>query len=1081
MAFLSPEYLRDVFLFCIALIPISRPAFAAGDSSAPLAPSAVMDEPMGDARLVVFSTAPPRPLENVTVRVLDVILGRTNEDGALDISLLGGLYHLTFDIGADDTRTEAIRITPGESIEVVVGVPPGSDQLLFQVERQAPDAGVEPVERRSDQVGVIEGAVLSEETGRPLSGARIFVRGYPTEARTDPLGRFRIEVPVGRHDIVVVHPDYDTVTSRNIEVAKDTSSLVNIRAAQTSLELSEMVVTSPRISGSEVDILKERRETKQVSDIIGAEQFGKSGDSNAASALKRVTGITIVGGKYVYVRGLGERYSSTTLNGLNLPSPDPERRVVPLDMFPAEILDSMKIQKTFSPEMPGDFGGGTVNLRTKGYPSDLLLKLSVSGSVVTDSTFHMTDVAADSGPTDSLGIDGGHRELPGIVARAVNTRPLVRKSAVGDGFSLEELSELTQAMPDSWKTASKRVPPNLKLAVTAGNGWRIKKTKLGFLTAFLYKNDWDTADIFKAEYANDNGRLVAQNRYEISDAVNTINLGGILTAGVDLGEDNQILLNTLVARITDNDFYTYEAYHADFDARVYNYEWTERMLLSQQLMGSHRIFALHNLEVSWRYAFSRATRIEPDKRFVQYDYVDPSRTTLSASLMANANRRDFLEAGDQIHDLGLDLTLPFKQWFGEDASIKVGGGVTLKNRETDIRRFAYGNLGALSEEARRQPPWELFSKKNAGVDGMRLIEVTQGTDNYTGALSVFSGFISGELPLGAGFTASGGVRLEKGAQEVSTFAMFDSDDARIVRRFDNLDVLPALVLTYDIRDDLLVRLGYGKTLSRPDFKEMSPGCSMSYAGAGDICGAPEEIPNPAWTPDSPSSVPAKIPFTLKPAVIHNVDARLEWYFTKAESLSFGAFYKVFLNPIESVFRSSTDKATELRNAVKARNVGLELSFKKNFGFIRDALEDLYMAGNASWIFSRIEMPKSNLIIQTNRTRPLQGQSPFVVNGHLGYDNVDLGLSAVLLYNVFGKRIATVGVDGLQDIYEQPFHQLDFVAKKRIRKGFEAGLKFGNIINAASRFTQEDRSNRKQHTTRSTKKGRSFSLSLSWSY
>lgn len=1083
---MTPHCVHILALSCLAgLLTASAPG-ESGEAPSPgddrdypsERDAAAFDDVLGEVRLVVFGSDPPRPLSDVTLRVGPVVLGRTNEDGVLTVELFGGLYHVTFEFTEDDARTEAIRVRPEETVEVLVEAPPGATTLQLRLEQSSSQvAGAHPsgTDLRGASLSVIEGEVIQQETGRPVPEARIFVRGLPVEVLTDVRGRFRVEVPSGIHDVVMVHPGFDTVTTSGIEVPVDHPAAVVIEAASGGVELEEMTVTEPRIEGSAVDILAERKETTQVSEVIGAEQISKSGDSNAAAALKRITGVTIVGGKFVYVRGLGERYSSTTLNGLNLPSPDPERRVVPLDMFPAEILDSMRIQKTFSPEMPGEFGGGSVNLRTRGYPNELLLKVEVAGGVNTGGTFSRANVTEDSAPTDVLGIDGGYRDLPPIVKDATADQPLVAESLVSDGYSAEELSKFTKAMPRDWGIDNKRIPPNLKLAATAGNGWRLNKAKLGFLASALYKNDWDVAEVDRREYALDAGNLSLQNQYLTDDTLNIINLGGMLTMGVTVSDSQTLLLNTIVDRITDDDFYSYEAYHSDFDARVYHYEWIERMIFSQQVIGHHIIEKAWDLDVNWRYAYSMAGRKEPDKRFVRYDYEDIERTVLAVSTETNANRRDYLTVDDRTHDIGLDLALPFSQWTRENGKVTTGGGITLRSREADTRRFAYGRLNNVAPEARHDPPWDFFVNANEGPDGMRLIEVTESTDNYTGEQEVFAYYLSADLPLGLGFTASGGIRLENSHQRVATFDIFGDGTNEVVRTIHTLDLLPALVLTYEIRKDMLIRLGYGKTLNRPDFREMSPGCATAYAGARRICGAPEEIANPEYTPDSPPGVPATIPYTLQRAVIHNVDARWEWYFTPYEIVSFGAFYKKFIDPIELVLRAGSEKIAVLLNAEGAHNVGVELEVKKNFGFVTEALSDLFIASNAAWIYSQIEIPESTLIIQTNSKRPLEGQSPFVVNAQLGYDNADIGLSAILLYNVFGKRIVAVGSSDLPDIYEQPFHQLDLVVKKDLKKGFQFGVKAINLIDLPARETQGNR------VTETYRKGREVIVSLSWTY
>jgi TonB-dependent receptor len=264
--------------------------------------------------------------------------------------------------------------------------------------------------------------------------------------------------------------------------------------------------------------------------------------------------------------------------------------------------------------------------------------------------------------------------------------------------------------------------------------------------------------------------------------------------------------------------------------------------------------------------------------------------------------------------------------------------------------------------------------------------------------------------------------------------------------------LPAAILSWEFIEDMLVRVGFGQTVSRPDFRELSPATFTNVIGGRDVEGNPD----------------------LERTLITNVDARWEWYPSPGETISFGGFYKYFQDPIEMIVILKAQHGESFANARAARNFGLELDYRKSFDFIHEKLEDFYAAGNATWVYSRIELYEDEGI-QTNTERPLQGQSPYVINAQLGYDNVDWGTSVALLYNVFGKRIATVGAVGLPDVYEMPFHQLDLVASQALGAGFKLGFKAQNLIDAEAKFTQAG------ETTEVYRKGRSFSLSLSYSY
>ncbi len=1037
----------------------------------------------GSARLILFDAKAGSPLPDVEVRVGPVSMGRTNEDGSLTLELFADLYHFTLLREGHAPLEVAFRILPEESIEVIAEVDSDAEEVTLSIEKADAAAKKQTAVAKKAVISLIRGTLINEETKEPYGDARIFIRGLPAEARTDEAGRFEIQVPVGVHDLVAVHAEFGTLTRSGIEVKEGAPAALTIETAATGVALDEFTVTEPRIEGATVDQLQERREANTVTDIIGAEQMSKSGDSNAASALKRVTGVTIVGDKFVYVRGLGDRYSSTMLNGLRLPSPDPERRVVPLDMFPAVILDSMTIQKTYSPEMPGEFGGGVVNLRTKGYPKKGFFKIELGTAITAGSTFTTQAVGTDHGKTDWLGIDGGHRAIPDMLREATLESVLVMGDMFTPGYTAEELAAISRSLPNNWGLEERRLPPDASLTLTGGHSLKIKKATLGFMASGIYKNEWDAVETEVKDYTAAEGsdgeiELTAANQYEFVDVTNTFTLGGILTVGADLGEDQSIQSNTIINRITDDSVWVYEGYSQDRDTKLcsYNFEWKERMLFTQQVLGSHVLWPAQKLRLDWRYAYSKAGREEPDIRRFTYDYSEVDEAW-AASTHNSGNAREWIAVDDRAHDIGWDLIFPFTQWTDEAGELRAGGVALLRDREVSTRRFAYNGIPSLDIEKRRlQPPETFFADEEViGENGLALVETTLPTDNYTGEQELFAGYLSGKIPLGLGLTATGGIRFEHSKQVVSTFEMFNPDEA-VGSTIDTMDYLPAVGLTYAFWKDMLVRAGYGKTVNRPDFREMSPGCALSYAGGYEICGAPEEIDNPEWSPDAPPDVPRTVPYQLQRAEIHNVDLRWEWYFGTMESLSFGGFFKEFTNPLERMLMSGTGaKRAILFNAKGARNFGLELDFRKNFGFIKPPLEDLYVAGNATWVRSRIELHETSLAAQTSTERPLQGQSPFIVNMVLGYDNADLGTSLALLYNVFGERIATVGTSGRPDIYEQPFHQLDFVARQKLKKEFALSFKAQNLIDLPVAFTQGG------NPTKKYNKGRYFTLSAGWTY
>lgn len=1036
--------------------------------------SAYCDEPTGESEgplggrihLCAFDKTTGKPIANIEIRSEgdSKAMGTTDENGCAMVFVQKG--ELTLELGGGGypfVAGPSLVVESGRTAEAIVELNRKGAQPTVDLE----GGGAREKEENVPLVtvwGRLEGRIVHIETKEPVEEASIFVRGHDVEAKTDADGRFSLKLPVGPHDISAVHPMFSTMTRSNVEIREGESIELTMEATPVGVELEAFEITAPRIEGSTVDLLAERQQSGAVSDVIGAEQISKAGDSDAAGALKRVTGVTIVDGKYVYVRGLGSRYSATLLNGLNLPSPNPDRREVPLDMFPTAVIESVVIQKTYSPDMPAEFGGGMVQIRTKGYPDDLQLTLELSGAFETGTTFGKGRITADRGPTDWLGIDGGHRGISEKLAAATANSSLTEGSMFSEGYSKEELAAITRSMPTKWATEKQVLPPDAKVTLTVGDSFRIGELRLGFLLTGLYDNSWDLVHRRKKDLfleSEETKKLVALNDYRFDVTTQEITTAGILAAGADFGEDHKIRSNTLLDRITADEVTKYAGFNYDSDAdiRVLELAWDERMLFSQQVYGEHVFPFLRDFEVDWRYAYSFADGQMPDRRFVRQDFSESEQAWL-LSTRPDGSGRIFGSVRDVVHDGGLDLKFPFEQWTGKTAFVKLGGAVTVKEREVDVRRFNYkfGSAITSSLDMLARDPIDLFVPENMTPDGLIMAETTRSTDNSTGKQDVFAGYLMTELPLGLGFTVVGGARVEKSEQKVESFELF-SENEPVSRTVSSLDVLPAGVLSYEIMGGMLVRAGYSRTLNRPDFREMSPSCATTYLGGGDICGAP---------------VPEEGDDDFGRALIENYDLRWEWYPGPGESISFGGFFKQFEDPIETVMRKSTDPGVTFQNLKNgARNYGLELDIRKTFAFIDERLEDLYFAGNATWVRSVVKLPDD--AVETSKERALQGQSPYIFNAQLGYEDVDIGMSATLLYNVYGPRIAAVGSLGIPDVYEEAFHQLDFVYKHTFGDHFKLGFKAKNLLDLPAKLTQ---GGEVQETYR---KGRELSLSLAFSY
>lgn len=993
------------------------------------------------------------PLAGAKVQIGGQPVVTTNSDGGFRVLLEPGQYAMMITApGYRDARVNALVIARASSVEVVVTMSKSGKASVnlegVPVLDNTPKAPVTVDKKVAQAPGKIVGQVLNLKR-RPIPGARIYVRGLAIEVRSDAKGRFVLEVPAGEHQISVIHSDYSAQSVPDIKVKPRQRAEVLVEMTPVAMELEAFTVTAPRIEGNTATLLNTRKQAATMNDVLGAEQFSKSGDSSAASALKRVTGLTVVGGKYVYVRGLGERYSSTLLNGATLPSPEPERRVVPLDMFATSLLESVTIQKTYSPDKPGEFGGGVVGLKTRSFPKQFQASLKLSGGYLTGTTFEQGGLGP-RGSLDWLGFDDGTRALPSIVKQASEKAPLKQRGRFDtNGYSDQQLQIFGRAMPNNWAYTSRTLPPNMGLSATIGDKFSLFGKRSGLRAALTYSNGWSLDQTRRAFYrVGANDRLEVRNEYDFDETGNNITTGAMLTGGIQLDATNKLAFTSMVNRVTDDEGRVYSGFNRDAgtNIRITRLRWLERTLIFQQLTGEHGFGdAKTGSKLTWRYVFSQARRSEPDRRQSRYDFEGNIDDFLLSDL-PEGNSRVYSTLRDNNHDFGVNYTMPYGVWGNRLASLKFGTQMVFKDRKVDTRRFKY--FGRLNDAQFRLAPQNLFIAKNIGPDKLQFGEITRATDNYGADQKIFGGFVMTDLPLTTNIKIQTGVRLEYSDQLVETFELFNAAATPIQARLTTFDALPALNATWSLSKKMNVRGALSRTVSRPDFRELSPAAFNDVAGGSSIEGNPE----------------------LERGIIYHADLRWAWYPRLGESISLSVFGKAFDQPIEMVLIPGAQRTVTFRNAQSANNIGLEVEARKNLDVLWSSLRDFYISGNLALIRSRVSLKESDDTVLTATERALQGQSPYVINGQFGYDNVESGTTISVLYNVYGPRIMEVGALGAPDIYQQPFHQLDVVASKRMGR-WNFGVSAKNLINQTATFSQGD------SVTESVVRGRAFSASV----
>ena len=907
-------------------------------------------------------------------------------------------------------------------------------------------------------LGRLTGLVL-DAADAPVVGAEVRVIGGTEISVSDASGRYTLDLAPGDYVIDPTAVGLDPYEFPEARVVDGRVSEVVVRMVGLGKGNIEVVtVYAPVTVGAISAAIEERKQSASVAEVMGQEQMVKSGDSTAAAALTRATGLTIVDGRFAYVRGMGDRYSATLLNGSGLPSTEPEKRVVPLDLFPTALVETMSVQKSFSPDMPAEFGGGLVDVRTRRMPVAPLFSLQLSGTWRGGVTLEEGNIGAQ-GPTDFFGYGNDFRALPDGVADASEAGVLKPAGRFTEGgYTHDQLYELGESLPDHWAFDKTQAMPNVGLSLAAGRRWSLGSLDLGGLIGLVFDNSWDIDRGSRSVYSLDGDELVAKRITSFEETSNTGRLGGGVTLGAEWTGGQYVQATTIYSHSGRAEALTWLADDPTGDSDTQNYRtgWSERQLFYQQL-GAHVIVG--PIVADARYAYSAAEGNEPDRREWTYNIVD------GAEYLATSGSWNEIRYGqllDHAHDGRLDLTLPFLALGGEQ-KVAIGGQLIQRDRVAATRRFEFDFSGVEGFDL-TLPVADIVTPETIGPTSeddtsyLDFLENTASTDDYSATQGVIAGYAMADLKLLRRLRALVGARVENSTQAVETAELFATEEAASVRsEISTLDVLPAATFTLGLGagedvDTVQLRAGYGRTLSRPELRELSVAAFYDYRTGRLLFGNPD----------------------LQRATIENVDLRVEWYPSDGEALSVGGFFKYLDHPIESVVAVSAVSGSvgTFANATSAVVAGGEVDVRKELRFLPGAAKFIYVAVNGALIHSEVDLSEADGS-QTSAKRPLQGQSPWVVNAQVGWDFAPTGTGFSLLYNVFGPRLVEVGSSGLPDTWEQPVHRLDALATQKLGPAFKLRAKATNLLDWPLQTTTGDQ------ISEETRDGWSAGLSLSW--
>jgi hypothetical protein len=891
--------------------------------------------------------------------------------------------------------------------------------------------------------GSVKLSLVSAEDATAVEGARIFVQGQSVDMTTDAAGHATLTLLEGEHTISIIHSNFSAQTIKLVVLPNEEVSK-SLDMTPASMSLEEFIVLAPSVEGSVASSINEVRNSSAVEDVMGAEQFSKAGDSNAASALKRAAGLTLVGGKYVYVRGLGDRYSSSLLNGLELPSPEPTKRVVPLDMFPTSVIKNISVQKSYSADLPANFGGGNIDIRTIDTPDNFFARASIEGKFNSQSTFTNKNMSQGEA-TDLTGYD---------FFRGLSDTTIAKT----DDFDYDVSNADNDIKADLFKNKAafdkQKIQPGYKLAASIGDSYEFMGgQRLGYVLSYSYDNDWEYFEQFRGSIGGGSVTgFTAPTDYDTKEVIShDIKHGGIFALTYDFNDQHKIKqTNLYINHASDVSSFEDASNEDGNEINKYYLSWVERSLMLNQLEGNHEFSELGDLRVNWALEYGQSERLEPlTKDYTYVEDIDGLQITPQYSMNFVSS-----ELEDSLVNGRLNAVYPF--YLTEDkeyeSNLEVGIYEMSKERDSKTRRYSTKLIDRDAATAagvdRGGDIDAIFNQSNS--DNIRLGTTFKAADYYQGFHDISAKYVRLDVKPLESFQLVAGIRQEESHQQVDTY---DVSQNPVSYAIDTDHNLPELIGTYHINDDMQVRASYAETVTRPDFREFSP-TRYQDPLTGDIIFGNEEL---TYTD------------------ITHFDARFEWYFSPKEMFSIGGFYKSFLNPIETVKTKDDTPTFTYLNADAADLIGVEIAFRKDLESYLSVLEDFYFAGNFSYIESTITLDDAKVALYglTTKEREMQGQSPYIVNLQFGYESQ--GRIVTLLYNTIGERIVSLGTEGEPDIYEAPFHQLDIVYSEELSDQFVVQFKVKNILNDSVEWTQAD------HVIRTHKKGTDVTAKLEYKF
>lgn len=949
------------------------------------------------------------------------------------------------------------------------------------------------------QKGTLSGTVIDQESGEEMIGVNIFIPSVSSGAVTDISGKYNIKLNPGTYSVEYSYITHQKKIVNDVEVQADKVTQLDITMSQQNQELDVVVVSAQRVDNNEVSLLRLQKKSLPVQDGISAQEINRIGFSNSAESMKQVTGASVENGSYIVMRGLGDRYSISSMDGATLPTTNPYRNSASLDLIPTSMVDNIVVKKTFSPDMPGNFSGGAVDITTKSLPDQYYLKLSTSVTYNDQTTFN-DNFLGD--PIDNsygrLGFDDGSRAREdgwnsNEYLQQLNRYLIQIQNNQMSDVEINSFNETMRSFSNRAFTVDQQNPePNHSLKVEFGNRHEVGNGQLGYNFGVNYGKSYvqyDERQInnYTARIPDGSGNRMQNFQLNSgTESKDDVNIGLIGAVTFQPNPKNEVTVTSIYNNNSSESVLDMKngAYPGALSSGVYNnrvISFVQRQLFNNQIKGRH---SFNSLEIKWSGAYANSSQYEPNTRYLgapvdnsgQYFFVREVQLPFHF----------FRDLNDDQYSAKLDAEYKISNRL----SFKTGGSFVQKDRVFNEFRYQLENNGTNSESGQflsfREASGNYsgyFSPNNTGILGrdsngdlilgLTYRDQTRPQNSYTGQEAVLAYYAMGVFDLTNKLKLFGGARVEKTNFEVQATSQSSSQGS-----IDEVDILPSVNLIYSLNDNSNLRLSGSQTLARPNMRELAPFASFDLLGGFPIVGNPQ----------------------ITRTNITNADFRYELYPSAGEILAFSIFHKGFKNPIVLELDVATDQPQyQYVNTSSGRLYGFEIELRKKLDFINPIFSNFKFSTNFTYIRSRVDLSEDEYEIRQRLDssiksyRPFPSQSPYLINMMLIYENVETGWDGALYANVFGPRLAANGSGAAPDIFEVygklnkenqldseiPLPDLSIRVQKRFFENFSASVTINNLLDYS--VIQYQEADGRTFTNSAYNPGRNFEISFSYNF